>query len=232
MGPFLICGKCSHEIVTVTGMITGRCDVRSRNYPGNLMTESQSVTVLIVDDDESVIKLFRRWLEDDYDVVTALDGTEALEVLEREPVDIVLLDRRMPGISGDDVLETITEQELDCQVAMVTAVEPDLDIIRMGFDDYVVKPPTRENIHRTIENLLARRDQSALLQEYWSLLSKRGVLLEESTESALSDSDEFAELEERIASLHDKFEDEKHRMGEDVEFLTALRNIEDESGIE
>lgn len=232
MGPFLICEKCSHEIITVTGMITGRCDVRSRNYPGNLMTESQSVTVLIVDDDESVIKLFRRWLEDDYNVVTALDGTEALEVLEREPVDIVLLDRRMPGISGDDVLETITEQEMDCQVAMVTAVEPDLDIVRMGFDDYVVKPPTREGIHRTIANLLARRDQSEVLQEYWSLLSKRGVLLEESTESELSDSEEFAELEERIASLRDKLEDEKHRMGEDVEFLTALRNIEDEAGIE
>lgn len=213
-------------------MVTDRCDVRSRNYPGTDMTDTSSVTVLVVDDDESVVQLFRRWLEDDYDVVTALDGTEALEVLEREPIDVVLLDRRMPGISGDDVLETITEQEMDCQVAMVTAVEPDLDILRMGFDDYVVKPPTRESIHRTIENLLARRDQSDLLQEYWSLLSKRGVLLEESTESALSDSDEFAELEERIASLRDNLEDEKHRMGEDVEFLTALRDIEDESGIE
>lgn len=193
------------------------------------MTDSTTTSVLIVDDEESVVQLFRQWLKDDYDVYTALGGDEALEILKGEPIDVVLLDRRMPGLSGDEVLEMINEEGMDCKVAMVTAVDPDLEIIEMGFDDYVVKPPSREGLHQTIENLLQRGEHSERQQEYWSLLSKREVLRGKMSESELEESDEYAELKTQIAELRDEIEATQERMGEDVEFLTTLRNIQNGS---
>ncbi|MFA9518634.1 response regulator [Halopenitus sp. H-Gu1] len=193
------------------------------------MTDSTTTSVLIVDDEESVVQLFRQWLKDDYDVHTALNGDEALEILEGDPIDVVLLDRRMPGLSGDEVLETINEEGMDCKVAMVTAVDPGLEVIEMGFDDYVVKPPSREELHQTIENLLERGEHSERQQEYWSLLSKREVLRDKMSESELEESDEYAELKTQIAELRDEIEATQERMGEDVEFLTTLRHIENGS---
>lgn len=190
------------------------------------MTESNSATVLIVDDEGDVLEVFRRWLEEDYDVYTANNGNEALELLESNGIDVVLLDRRMPGISGDEVLERINELDMDCKVAMVTAVEPDLDIIAMGFDSYVVKPPTYEGLHNTIENLLARREHSDLRQEYWSLLSKRHTLREEMSTAELEDNDEYAELEDRIDALAKALGEGHDRMAEDTEFISAMRDIE------
>lgn len=190
------------------------------------MTESNSATVLIVDDEGDVLEVFRRWLEEDYDVYTANNGNEALDLLESNGIDVVLLDRRMPGISGDEVLERIIEFDMDCKVAMVTAVEPDLDIIAMGFDSYVVKPPTYEGLHSTIENLLDRREHSDRRQEYWSLLSKRHTLREEMSTAELEDNDEYTELESRIESLAEDLGEEHDRMAEDSEFISAMRDIE------
>lgn len=190
------------------------------------MTDSEQATVLVVDDDKRVTELFGRWLEDDYDVYKALDGTEALRILEDEHIDVVLLDRRMPGLSGDDVLETMTDQGMDCQIAMVTAVEPDVDIVEMGFDDYVVKPPSREELNRTVQSLLERRKYPERRQEYWSLLSKRAVLERQMSDSELAESDEYAELQSQIDRVEDELEAGHERMADDVEFLSTIRDIE------
>lgn len=190
------------------------------------MTETTSATILIVDDEKDVLETFARWLEDDYEVLTANDGSEALDILEANGIDIVLLDRRMPGLSGDEVLERIIELDLDCQVAMVTAVEPDLDIIGMGFDSYVVKPPTYEEFHETIENLLSRREHSDKRQEYWSLLSKRNALEEEVVRDQLEESEEYRALLQRIDELRDELAEARDRMAEDTEFVSIMRKIE------
>lgn len=190
------------------------------------MTESNSATVLIVDDDENVTQLFRRWLEDDYTVEVATVGDEALRILDEKDVDVVLLDRRMPGLSGDDVLRAINERGIDCEVAMVTAVEPDLDIIKMGFDDYLVKPPTRDDLRSIVSNLLERREYSERRQEYWSLISKQAALKTEKSESELEESEEYGELQARIEALSDELEQAQERMSEDAEFLSTIRNID------
>jgi len=65
-----------------------------------------------------------------------------------ETVDVVLLDRMMPGMSGQEVLAAIRERGLDCRVAMVTAVDADFDVIEMGFDEYLGKPRTETNSKR------------------------------------------------------------------------------------
>lgn len=190
------------------------------------MTEPSPVNILIVDDEQAVLETFERWLEDEYEVYTAIDGNEALDILESNGIDIVILDRRMPGLSGDEVLERITELDIDCQVAMVTAVEPDLNIVEMGFDEYMVKPPTYDEFHETIENLLERRDHSTTRQEFYSLLSKRNILEQEIESAQLADSEEYKALVQRIEDKKSELAATQDHMGEDIAFVSAMREIE------
>jgi len=78
----------------------------------------------------------------DHEVRTAYSGEEALEKVD-EDVDIVLLDRLLPDLPdlpGDEVLERVRERGLDCRVVMVTAVDPDFDIVELPVDEYIHKP--------------------------------------------------------------------------------------------
>ena len=90
-------------------------------------------TVLVVEDESDIAALYAGFLRERYAVTVAATVAEAKEVVD-ESFDAVLLDRRLPDGSGDEVLEHVRERGLDCRVAMVTAVEPDFDIIGMGFD--------------------------------------------------------------------------------------------------
>ncbi len=182
-------------------------------------------TVMIVEDEEDVADMFRMWLEDDYDVTVALSGSEALERLDDEDIDVVLLDRLMPGLSGDEVLERIEEEGYGCRVAMVTAVEPDFDIVEMGFDEYVTKPSSPEELHDTIESLLERRKRSRQLQEYAALRVKEAALRTEKNESTLEESEEYAGLVSRIEELEESL-DELNEGMDDTDFRTALRDID------
>ena len=164
------------------------------------MSETAAPTVLVVEDERHLADLFAGWLEEHYPVRKAYDGDEAIEAID-DAVDVVLLDRRMPGLSGDEVLETIRERGIDCKVAMVTAVEPDFDILEMGFDDYLVKPVSFQEIVDTVERLAARRTYDEQLDEYARLLSKRVSLESEKSRRQLAVSEEFAELESRIDDL-------------------------------
>ena len=154
-------------------------------------------SVLVVDDEQDIADLYARWLETDYDVGVAYTGADALEALD-PAVDVVLLDRRIPDVHGDVVLERIHEEDLDCQVAMVTAVEPDLDVLDLGFDDYLVKPVTGEALRETVEKLLARREYDAGLQAYFAAVSTWAVLTTEQSPEELAASEAFADLERRI----------------------------------
>ena len=99
---------------------------------------SDRPVVVVVDDEPDLAELYTAWLGDSYDVRTAYGGEEAVELINAD-ADVALVDRLMPEKSGDEVLSTVREQGYDCRVAMVTAVEPDFDIIEMGFDAYLVK---------------------------------------------------------------------------------------------
>ena len=127
---------------------------------------TEDVTVLVVEDEESVMETYKLYTETEgYEVLTASNGGEALVEIS-DDVDIVLLDRRMPGMSGDEVLSHIQKWEMDCRVVMVTAVDPDVDVIKMGFDDYLTKPVSKDDILDTIEQLLLFDRYETLLNEY------------------------------------------------------------------
>jgi len=185
---------------------------------------AEKPTILVVEDERALIELYVRWLEGDYHVRTAEGGEEALEKLD-ETVDVALLDRLMPGMSGDEVLAELRERTTDCKVAMVTAVEPDFDVVTMGFDDYLTKPVEREELLTTVERLLSRTEFAEMEQELYALSAKQAALRSSKPEEELRESEEFTELEERIAELQADIDAALPEMESD-EFVAMVRDIE------
>ena len=194
------------------------------------MDESGRATVLVVEDEAPLVEIYARWLEDDYRVLTAQNGEAALEHLD-EDVDVVLLDRLMPGVSGDEVLEVIGERGFDPSVALVTAVEPDFDIIRMGFDDYLTKPIDREDLLETVDRLLSRSSFADLEQEYFALVEKQAALQSAKAAEELERSEEFTDLRERIETLRGEIDAVMPDLDDD-DFVAMVRDIQSDAGTE
>jgi len=164
-------------------------------------TEDGPTTVLVVDDEEVVRESFALYLEPLGYAVRSVDSGEAALAAVDDDVDIVLLDRRMPDKSGDEVLETIRAQNIDCQVALVTAVDPDFDIVTIDCDDYLVKPVDKSDLIETVERLELLDEYDETQRELSTLRVKRNVLEVEKHPAALEESAEFHRLEERIDAL-------------------------------
>lgn len=156
-------------------------------------------TVLVVEDEPDLRSLFDAFLSDTYHVVTASTAEAALEKLESH-IDVVLLDRLLPGKRGEEIADEIKDRG-EFMVAMVTAVEPDVEVIDMGFDDYVAKPVSRQELNEVVEQLLRVQTYDEQVSELFQLSKKRAILLEDVGEEALTDSEEFAALEERIRAV-------------------------------
>lgn len=165
------------------------------------MTATQlSGRVLVVDDEDAVADLYATWLETDHDVRTAYDGERALELVD-DDVDVVFLDRQMPGLSGDEVLDALDERDVDCRVVMVTAVDPGFDIVEMPFDDYLIKPVTREALTESVEDMLTRDTYDDQMQEYFALVSKKATLDAQKNRAELAESDAYAEISARVEEV-------------------------------
>lgn len=170
------------------------------------MNDADRPTVLVVEDEVEIAALYRDWLAAEYDVRVAHGGDEAIEQFD-DAVDVVLLDRRIPGPSGDEVLAEIRKGSHDVRVALVTAVDPDFDVVDMGFDDYVVKPVDEEGLHRVVERLLSVAEYDEELQEYFALVSKQAVLEAEKSEVERAGSEKFASLQSRIRTVREGLDD-------------------------
>lgn len=191
-------------------------------------------TVLAVDDLPEYRRLYERRLGDDYEVITAENGSVALEALG-DAVDIVLLDRSMPDMSGDEVLEAIRDANHDCRVAMVTANEPDEDVIDTGYDAYLVKPVTGDELVRTVERLLARSSYEAQLQELYTLCVKRAKARADggaddaieplgAGDDADAETADVAAIEERIREIRERV-DETVSSFDTADYRASFRDL-------
>ncbi len=167
-------------------------------------TDSEK-TILIVEDEESLAALHAHHLQDDYEARVAFTGGEALVELTSE-IDLVLLDRRMPGMSGDELLEHIDDWESDCQVIMVTAVDPDMDIIDMPCEGYLTKPVSKEDLLTAVEQAFLIDRYENLVMEYYETRKKYATLSAEFAPGELDD-ERFEELETRLEELETEIGD-------------------------
>jgi DNA-binding response OmpR family regulator len=174
---------------------------------------SDQATVLVVDDEEEVADVYALRLRNEYETRTAYGGQDALEQID-DDVDVVLLDRRMPDVAGDDVLAGIRAEGYDCKVIMLTAVDPGTDILEMEFDDYLCKPVEKADLVAAIDQQLQVQQYDDRLTEYFEVTSKLTLLEAELSPQELEESDELQELAARADRLKaeideslDEFED-------------------------
>jgi DNA-binding response OmpR family regulator len=183
--------------------------------------ERDTATVLVVDDEQEVADVYALRLQDRFETRVAYSGNEALETMDVD-VDVVLLDRRMPDISGDEVLAEIREKGYDCRVIMLTAVDPGLDIVSMEFDDYLCKPVEKEDLVEAIDHQLEIIRHDETLSEYFELTSKLALLESELSEEEIEESEEVAELREQVEALRAELDDALDEL-DDIE--TAFAEI-------
>lgn len=167
------------------------------------MVPGESQTVLVVDDDRALADVYASHLEFRYDVEAAYDGETALEKVT-DDVDVVLLDRRMHGLSGHDVLERIRDCGLICGVVIVSAVDPGFDILDMGFDDYLIKPVKPAELEAVVADTVERLDERDDVREYLALASKVATLRLEKNPGELEDNEEYAELVRELEAFEER----------------------------
>jgi len=129
--------------------------------PANPAPEFQP-RLLLVDDEprllSSLYELLR--VQDSYQLVTASSGAEALAHLSRQQFDLLLLDLRLPDMSGHDIMDFVNAREIDCDVIVMSGeagIEAAIGALKRGAYDYLRKPYNPPELLKTVENALQKR---------------------------------------------------------------------------
>ncbi len=170
--------------------------------PGQMAGNDSATDVrtLIVDDEQEVADAYALRLRGYCDVETVYSGEAALSTVADTTVDIVLLDRHMPGMSGDDVLSELVDRGYYGRVVMVTAVDPGIEVLDMPFDDYLCKPVDREDV-RSVVDQQQRILAYETLGTYFSVEAKRAVLETELNSETHHEHERFVAMAERAERL-------------------------------
>ncbi len=119
------------------------------------------LTVLVVDDEETIRSAVRRFLlQQGYEPLTAANGEEAISVLQRQKVTAMLLDVNLPGVSGIDLVPQVLEMEPGIALLMLTAVNDATTAalcMQRGALDYLIKPIDLVHLSRALDGALQRR---------------------------------------------------------------------------
>jgi DNA-binding response OmpR family regulator len=152
--------------------------------------------VLVADGDPTVTDDLAAVLRDHFSVRTAYDSADALTSLDAD-VGVVLLDPEMPGLSVRHVLDRVTAEAVDCQVAALVAEPPDQAVTT--YDDYLVKPVDPDELVATVDRLSRRAAYRTALEEYYALSEQCARLPEGHPDRA--------DLERRIEELREEIDD-------------------------
>jgi DNA-binding NtrC family response regulator len=143
----------------------------------------QSMQVLVVDDEETICVALSAWLtKEGYHVETAGSGHDALELLSQKFFDLYLLDIKMPGMSGMELLARIRELQSDATVIMITAhgsIQTAVEAMKRGASDYLCKPFDPEQLSLLMERVAATkalRDENVALRD--QLMERREAVFD------------------------------------------------------
>ncbi len=123
------------------------------------MADKSAGKLMIVDDNEGVRHLVSRWLERaGFSVSQAKDGAEALDLVKKDPPDIILADIRMPKVNGLELARTVKREFPGIKVVLMTAYSSPQTIAqarREGVDDYLEKPFTQDQVEKAARKVMA-----------------------------------------------------------------------------
>lgn len=120
----------------------------------------EQATILVVDDEIGPRESLRAILKSEYRVLVATEGEQAVKMVEESPIDVVLLDLRMPGVSGVHVMERIKAMDPDIEVILITgyaSYETVLEALRLHAFDYIPKPFNIAQLRDLVRRAVARR---------------------------------------------------------------------------
>ena len=127
--------------------------------------------VLVVDDDPSVLSALAALLQDEYEVIVARSGQDALTLLQGDPPDLILLDVQMPGLTGFEVARQVLSKDMPVHLVFVTAFEQyAVQAFAQGALDYLVKPVQPPRLAETVSRLRERIDSAAPIHHSDDLL--------------------------------------------------------------
>ena len=118
-------------------------------------------SLLIIDDDDRLLASYAGLLKDEFRVLTARTGEAGLTLLQREPISMLLLEARLPGIDGLEVLRRAKAIDEMVDVIVITAVQcvpMAVEAIKFGAHDYLVKPVEIDQVLSRLRRLVARRN--------------------------------------------------------------------------
>ena len=130
---------------------------------------AQTKSILIVDDELGVRESLKMILKPICQVYTAIDGREALESIQKDKIDLVALDLKMPGLSGIDVLRQIKENDPDIEVIVITAHGTPQNVQeagRYGAGDFISKPFNVPDLINSVNKSLERRSYNLRLKNF------------------------------------------------------------------
>ncbi len=118
--------------------------------------------ILIVEDDMSIHKILEEMLEQEkYKILSAYSGTEALMILEKEDVDLILLDLMLPGLNGEEIIKKIKDIPIIVLSAKVST-EDKVNCLLSGANDYLTKPFEKNELLARIEvQLRTKKDNNS-----------------------------------------------------------------------
>lgn len=169
--------------------------------------EARSGEVLIIEDEPSLATLYGQLLESSYSVRIAFDGAQGLELMDDE-VDVILLDRRMPDLTGREVLSEIRRHYDRCRVAIITAAFPDVDVIDMGFDEYIIKPISGNDLRELVDRLVVRASYDEDIRRLLAMASKRSVLEANTSVAVLEEHRKYRSLVDGMDALEERLRDD------------------------
>jgi len=132
-------------------------------------------SVLILEDERMVADILADYFSNRYDVQYVRTGKEALEAYT-EDIDLTIIDRKLEGMSGDDIAAQIRAEDEEGLIFCVSGVEPDNDICDLEYDDYIHKPVEEDDMKIRLELLFNRAELDTTAREYLSLRSKQIAL--------------------------------------------------------
>jgi DNA-binding NtrC family response regulator len=110
--------------------------------------------ILIVDDEKNIRLTLRRSLETyDYEIIEAFTGEEALEIMQKTQIDLVLLDLKLPGISGLEVIQEMKDRKINAKIIIISAhgtIEAAVESMKLGASDFIEKPFTPDDIRQLV----------------------------------------------------------------------------------
>lgn len=158
-----------------------------------------STTIVLADDDDRLVEMHTNWLSE-FEIKTATDGKTARDALD-ETVDVLITDRRMPELSGEELAQYVATSGYDCRTVFVSSVGPDQSLCSVPFDGYVQKPAAPEKLQTVIDDVVARKSQPPKVREFESLQARIELFESQLPKERRKETEAYRNLCDRLLTL-------------------------------